>query len=132
MSELPQPVSIEAQRDMALWLLMGHDIFRYLIVNTSGRLDGALKAHHHLQLSKTLTGVVIGKEPDLFGHRDDILAMRVHDATQEVTSHLDRIGFPVSDPRPDYDAIAPRLFAEFVALGMAELAKIPAPDGPEN
>jgi len=103
---------LEAERDRALWLATSFDVHRYLMACTSGRLSGAEKAERHQNLSEAFCYVLTGIE----GARGYKIQRAIHDATQEVTNHLDQIGLLRDDPRPDYDAIAQKFFDKFKTI----------------
>ncbi|MDP3909670.1 MAG: hypothetical protein Q8Q14_04710 [Gemmatimonadales bacterium] len=114
---------LRARLKNAARIATGHDVHRYLIVNTVGRLDGAAKVLHHRRLCEFYVAAHFGlvdprqaqaERPDLYE--------RVHSATQALTSYMDQmIGFPI-DERPDYDALAPLFFERFHSLALAALA----------
>lgn len=104
--------AIEDERDRALWLATSFDVHRYLMACTSGRLSGAEKAERHQNLSEAFCYVLTGVE----GARGYKIQRAIHDATQELTNHLDRIGLERDDPSPDYDAIAKKFFDGFKAI----------------
>jgi hypothetical protein len=124
MTEIEQ---LRAENKRALWQLMRFHIHRYLMSNTQGRLDGFEKAQRHLELSEIYVKVRLGLGWDYgLEDRDDMydIQMKVHDATQAMTSHMDTaIGFPVFDNRPDYDDLAPKFFEKFLELADAEMAQ---------
>jgi hypothetical protein len=103
-------------------LHLDHAIHRYLMSNTSGRMDGHEKAQRHIELCTFYVAAVRGVDDlDLVrrGHEDDYQA--VHDATQALTDHLDEvIGFPL-EGRPDYRALVPLFFEKFHTLAMQAL-----------
>lgn len=104
-----------------LWLLMKRAIYRYLMVNTEGRLDGSEKADRHVELSyiyvASRRGVSIGSARlEEHGENYNLLYSHIHDATRELTDYMDEvIGFPITG-RPDYDDLAPKFFKEFIRL----------------
>ena len=109
------------REQLLLWLLMKHDIYRYLMVNSVGREDGAEKSTRHINLVKTMMSFINCVEPydamiieDLFDG--------IHCATKELTDNLDKMGLPLDRTTPDYDALANRFFDEFVRLSY-EVAK---------
>ena len=84
--------------------------------NAEGRWSGAEKAACHDELCCMYVAVFRGVEVDQV--RVDLEAdwMAVHDATQELTDHMDVvIGFPLKGV-PDYEALAPKFFAYFHRL----------------
>ena len=100
----------------ALWLASSFTVHRYLMSNAEGRWSGAEKATCHDELCCLYVAVFRGVEVDRV--RVDLEAdwMAVHDATQELTDHMDVvIGFPLKGV-PDYDALAPKFFAYFHRL----------------
>ena len=100
----------------ALWLASSFTVHRYLMSNAEGRWSGAEKATCHDELCCLYVAVFRGVEVDRV--RVDLEAdwMAVHDATQELTDHMDVvIGFPLKGV-PDYEALAPKFFAYFHRL----------------
>ena len=100
----------------ALWLASSFTVHRYLMSNAEGRWSGAEKAACHDELCRLYVAVFRGVEVDQV--RVDLEAdwMAVHDATQELTDHMDVvIGFPLKGV-PDYEALAPKFFAYFHRL----------------
>lgn len=100
----------------ALWLASSFTVHRYLMSNAEGRWSGAEKAACHDELCCLYVAVFRGVEVDQvrFGLEADWMA--VHDATQELTDHMDVvIGFPLKGV-PDYEALAPKFFAYFHRL----------------
>ena len=100
----------------ALWLASSFTVHRYLMSNAEGRWSGAEKAACHDELCCLYVAVFRGVEVDQV--RVDLEAdwMAVHDATQELTDHMDVvIGFPLKGV-PDYDALAPKFFDHFHRL----------------
>jgi len=104
-----------------LWLLMEHDINRYLMSNAEGRQDGYAKAMHHIKLCEIyvagIKGCSIDKAGMIFNDGgESFLYEDIHDKTQALTAYMDEvIGFPITG-RPDYDRLAPKFFREFVKL----------------
>ena len=118
----PQGVAYAAlpdEREMlkhALWLASSFTVHRYLMSNAEGRWSGAEKATCHDELCRLYVAVFRGVEVDQV--RVDLEAdwMAVHDATQELTDHMDVvIGFPLKGV-PDYEALAPKFFDHFHRL----------------
>ena len=104
-----------------LWLLMRRNIMRYLMSNTHKRLDGAQKAHHHIEMCNIYIAGVLQCYPDgvHFQRDPDGMAVfrAVHDHTQKLTNNLDtEIGFPLEDTRPPYDSLCLLFFNEFLIL----------------
>ena len=90
--------------------------------NADGRLDGAEKAHRHMNLCYFYVAVVRGREEDDLEVQcgDDFDA--VHDKTQDLTSFMDEeIGFPLTGT-PDYEKLAPLFFDKFHQLALDALA----------
>lgn len=124
----------------ALYMLMSFPIHRYLMANTTGRLDGAEKADVHLRLSYIYiasqmgivdpdgaTRVMVGAKThdDGWVQHGTMAYTYIHDATQELTDYMDEvIGFPIDDTRPDYDTLAPKFFEEFIRLADLEWDKL--------
>ena len=105
----------------ALWLLMEHDIHRYLMSNAHGRWDGAEKAQKHTSMCNILVSVYTQQPLDEVSHTElwDI----VHTTSQVLTDNLDtEIGFPL-ESRPDYNVLAPLFFERFIALGLDAIGK---------
>jgi hypothetical protein len=111
--------------DNALWLLMDHDIARYLIVNTSGRLNGGAKAMHHLKLCTIYIAVQKCCSIEYVEYEFYDLVQKIHIATTSLTSYMDeKIGFPIDDSRPDYDILEGKFFKEFIILANEEWNKV--------
>lgn len=101
----------------AFWLLAGYAIHRYLMANTTGRLDGAEKASRHMEISNIFVALTKTIDLDRVGVHHLDLRNKIHDHTQKLTSHMDaEIGFPVGDRFPDYDNLAQRFARRFVDL----------------
>ncbi len=117
-------------------LLVSHPVVRYLICNTPGRQDGAEKASVHKTLCERFIAYTKLVDPDdawdykrrnknkysgtpgqsgfLIGEG---LYDFVHDHTQKLTGHLDKIGMPRDTSKyPDYDAMADAFTREFFRL----------------
>lgn len=119
-------------------LHLSHAIHRYLMSNTSGRMDGYEKAQRHIELCTFYVAAVRGVDDldmvrrGLESHEEDYQA--VHDATQALTDHLDEvIGFPL-EGQPDYDRLEPLFFEHFhryamEALGFGQAAALKAKVG---
>lgn len=119
-----------AQLRHALWLLMERDIGRYLLVNSHGRWDGAEKAMRHISLCTTYLSVALCCPSDQVRTFNEDSFQKVHKKTQELTDHMDQIiGFPL-ESMPDFDALAPRFFNEFVRLAMEAVGGSHAGPGP--
>lgn len=105
----------------AMWRLTAHDVTRYLIANTSGRLDGAEKAERHRRLTEHYLKVWRGPEADDLDDFDpEFVTLR--QVTRALTDRLDTaIGFPLADKWPDYDTLAVAFFERFHALAVAHL-----------
>lgn len=104
------------------WLHTQFNIHRYLMSNADGRLDGAEKAHRHMQLCYFYVAAIRGLEESDHEVKcgDDFDA--VHDKTADLTSFLDEeIGFPLKGV-PDYDKLAPLFFDKFHALAIEALS----------
>ena len=115
------PESSEAAFRQACWLHLQLAVTRYLLCNSVGRLDGAEKAHRHMEMCTFYVAVVRGVELERVrrDHEDDY--QRVHTNTQKLTDYLDEvIGFPLHE-RPDYDRLAPKFFEKFHALALEVL-----------
>lgn len=122
-SDVPAALA-EARFRHSLWLALQHTVHRYLMSCASGRWCGAEKATRHIELCNHYVAVFMGGEADraMSGHEDAWRA--VHEASQALTDHLDEvIGFPL-DSQPDYDALAPKFFAEFHRLAIGVLTPI--------
>jgi len=133
-------MNTEQRLKHALYMLMSFPIHRYLMANTAGRLDGNEKADVHLRLSNIYVasqmGIVDadGAKRVMAGAktRDDgwvqhgtMAYTYIHDATQKLTDYMDEvIGFPIDDTRPDYDALAPKFFEEFIRLADLEWKRL--------
>jgi hypothetical protein len=106
---------LEKQNRHLLWLLMEHSIHRYLFSNTHGRLNGYEKAEQHITLSAIF--LAYRKLCSIDKARTDNDWIKIHDATKELTDHLDtEIGFPIYECPEDYDELARKFFDRFVEL----------------
>lgn len=106
----------------AMRRLTSHDVHRYLIANTSGRLDGAEKAERHRRLTEHYLKVWRGDEDSVEIDAMDRDFATLRQATRALTDHLDTaIGFPAASLRPDYDALAPAFFDKFHEIAIAHL-----------
>ena len=111
---------LEKQNKHLLWLLMEFPIVRYLLSNTHGRFNGSEKAEQHIALSAIF--LAYKKMCSLNKARTDDDWMKIHDATTELTDHLDReIGFPIYDRPDDYDELARKFFDRFIELAEKSL-----------
>lgn len=100
----------------ALWLASSFTVHRYLISNAEGRWSGAEKATCHDELCRLYVAVFRGVEVDQVRVDFEADWVSVHDATQELTDHMDVvIGFPLKGV-PDYESLAPKFFAYFHRL----------------
>ncbi|WP_338924788.1 hypothetical protein V0M98_34780 (plasmid) [Pseudomonas silesiensis] len=97
-----------------------HCIVRYLMSNSKGRMDGAEKATRHIELCSFYVAAVRGADPDRVRNKYEADYQAVHTKTQELTDHLDSIGFPL-DCRPDYEELVPLFFERFHALALEAL-----------
>lgn len=101
----------------ALWLASSFTVHRYLLMsNAEGCWSGAEKATCHDELCCLYVAVFRGVEVDRVrvDFEEDWAA--VHDATQELTDHMDVvIGFPLKGV-PDYESLAPKFFDHFHRL----------------
>ncbi|RUU78234.1 hypothetical protein [Mesorhizobium sp. M7A.F.Ca.MR.362.00.0.0] len=76
----------------AMRLLTRLNCAQYLLSNLRKRPNGALKAHHHEQLTRLYVAAVRGVDPDLVRRIHDADYHAVHDATAaELTNQLDQI-----------------------------------------
>lgn len=99
-------------------------IGRYLMNNAEGRLDGAEKAERHRDLVLFYLAVIYGGDPDHAGRDNPQAYELLHEATQELTGHLDEvIGFPIHG-MPDYDDLEPKFFERFHEIAITALAAI--------
>ena len=123
MKTLRRPSSGSSLFKSACRLAVFHDVHRYLMANTQGRENGAEKALYHQRLCEFYVAVWYGLDDPTrarLEHEDEY--QRVHDETQELTSYLDVIiRFPLDDPHPDYDRLAPLFFDRFHQLAIAAL-----------
>lgn len=108
-------LNLAKQNRHLLWMLMDHSIYRYLLSNAHGRLNGYEKAEKHIELSaifiasKLLCSIEEAKHDDRW--------ILIHDATQELTDNLDReIGFPIHESPDNYDELARKFFDRFLKL----------------
>lgn len=110
---------MKTDQDHAFWLLAQHNVHRYLMANTAGRLSGYEKHKNHDQMCRKFIALRRHTEVDSVRSCDasEEEWQRVHEATQRLTSHMDtEIGFPIEDTRPDYDRLAPLFAEKFLAL----------------
>lgn len=106
----------------SLWLALEHTIHRYLMSCAHERWNGAEKATRHIELCNHYVATFLGGTLEDAMSDHEAAWKAVHDGTQALTGYLDEvIGFPL-DSRPDYDTLAPKFFAEFHRLAVAELA----------
>lgn len=96
-------------------------IYRYLIANTAGRLDGWEKAQRHREMCQFYVAVHTGiPEPENVDTTSQSYA-KVHTATQALTDYLDEvIGFPLSGT-PNYDSLVDSFFVRFHQLALEAL-----------
>jgi hypothetical protein len=96
----------------ATFAAMEFDINRYLIAS---RRNGAEKAERHRELTETFLRVYAKK----WQRRDRDLYTKVHDATQELTNHLDKLGLQADG---HYDDDVPRRFHDrFIEIARAAI-----------
>jgi len=122
----------------AFWLLSRHTIARYLLSNTIGREDGYEKAERHRELCQMFVALKYSVTPEesweydrqRISRRYDSLKLSksticlageapidfVHDHTQELTGHLEKIGMPMDKTYPDYDVLAKKFNERFLEL----------------
>lgn len=107
-----------------LWLGMEFAIHRYLIVNTRSGGNGYEKAARHIELSQCYVASHIGCNLDgTYKHHDKV--MRIHDATNKLTSYMDKeIGFQIDSDDMNYDKMARKFFNRFIELADEEWEKI--------
>lgn len=111
----------------SLWLALDHTIHRYLMSCAHGRWDGAEKATRHIQLCNHYVATFLGGTLEDAMSDHEAAWKAVHDGTQALTGYMDEvIGFPL-ETRPDYDVLAPKFFAEFHRLAVAELSAFATP-----
>lgn len=107
----------------AAWMVCMFDVFRYLIASNR---NGAEKAERHLAISKSMVAIIRQKDPELaHWYWDEV--MKVHDATQAVTNHLDNYGFKL-DGSYKHEEVGPAVFDAMWAIARAALT--PAGDAP--
>lgn len=102
-------------------IALNFNIHRYLICNTDGRQDGFEKASVHIEMCNFYIAIKYGLQDRAAAYEyvDDFEL--VHEATQELTSYMDKeIGFPIKG-RPDYGKLAPLFFEKFHALAVKSL-----------
>ena len=94
------------------------------MANTEGRLDGAEKAHRHLELCKTFIQAYFCC-PEHEARRCYLDEYNeVHDHTQYLTDFMDEeIGFDTN--KPNYDKMAPLFFNRFIELAKQSLEVTP-------
>lgn len=103
------------QNRYLLWMLMNFSIYRYLLSNARGRIDGFEKAERHIELSSIFIAAKTFSDTDSAKHHKDI--MLIHDATRKLTDYLDKeIGFPLNEQPEDYDELARKFFDKFIKL----------------
>lgn len=100
---------------LLLYLLMEHDIYRYLISNSYGRENGVDKSNYHISLIKKMVAYIKCVTP-----YDQMIIEQpfesLHKYTRKLTDNLDKeIGFPLNE-QPDYDQLVPLFFHRFIEL----------------
>lgn len=97
-------------------------IYRYLIVNTEGRLNGFEKSERHKEMCQFYVAAHLGF-PDI--DSVDVCGesyTSVHASTQKLTDYMDeKIGFPIHGV-PDYDNLAGKFFDIFHELAVEALS----------
>ena len=98
-------------------------VYRYLLSNSFGQWNGALKAHCHIELCRFYVAAYTGVRPDEV-YFSSIAYKAVHELTQKLTDHLDEtIGFPTEEI-PDFDKYGLLFFEKFHALALEALLKV--------
>jgi len=120
-----------SQEEHAFRLLTDFDVARYLICNTPGRLDNYEKCQVHKLLCSKFVALCLKCEIDDAWSKSRNSDQRrrsggivgeapydfVHDNTQKLTSHLDKIGMPAQEGfRPDYETMQITFTKRFYAL----------------
>ncbi len=103
-------------------------VYRYLMANADGRLDGCEKAKRHIELCEFYVAINFGwSDPEtvqssVSGAMD--LFKEIHDKTQaKLTDHMDEaIGFPIKGT-PDYCKLAPLFFDVFHSVAISIINK---------
>jgi hypothetical protein len=104
-----------------MWLLMQHDIKRYLEANSEHHMNGALKAEVHMYLCDIFLAGFFGCEIDGAKREYYTRFDAIHKATAEFTDFLDiEIGFPSKGP-VDYNKLAPLFFDKFFEIANSVL-----------
>lgn len=100
----------------AMQLLTRLDVAQYLLSNTRKRGNGAKKAVHHEELTKTFVAVWRGCDPDRVRLRFEDDYKAVHDTTaRELTNRLDEvIDFDLNGYVDD--ALMDRFFVRFFEI----------------
>lgn len=105
-----------ARTKHAMFMLMEHDIHRYLMDSTEGRYNGFMRAEHHMNLSYIYVAVRDGIDRDDVEYKE---MMRIHNNTQEFAHDLyNSIKYPCHEEgattRYDMDAFALKFFDKFI------------------
>lgn len=75
----------------AMFLLNGVAVTQYLLSHTRSRMNGAVKAQMHRQMTCNYVATLRGGYPDSVQGFDPLAYAAIHDGTaRELTSHLDR------------------------------------------
>lgn len=118
--------SIKKQNRHLLWLLMDFVIARYLLANIRSRASGVEKAERHLELSSIFVAskLICSIDTAKYDNYDEV--MKIHDATQKLTGHLDKeIGFDINDDCPEnLSDLEFKFFNRFLDIAEEEWKKI--------
>jgi len=115
-------MNLKKQNRHLLWMLMEFSIARYLLANTHGRLDGFEKAERHIDLAAIF--IASKRFCSIDKAKSDEKLMLIHDASRELTDHLDtEIGFPIHERPDDYDELSRKFFDRFLELAEKAWAK---------
>lgn len=95
-------------------------MYRYLLSNSYGQWNGALKAQCHIALCQFYVAIYRGIELDAV-MIDSPEFRAVREGTQKLTNHLDEvIGFPL-DVVPDFEKYEPLFFDKFHRFALESL-----------
>ena len=94
--------NLKKQNRHLLWMSMEFIIARYLLANIRCRANGIEKAERHIELSTIFIASKRLCDIDKVKSKYWDEMMKIHDATQKLTGHLDKeIGFNINDDCPE-------------------------------
>lgn len=110
----------------AMYMHTERAIHRYLLVHTPGRADGGEKATRHMEITKAVVGTLLGIEEEMVAKEAYNATMDTHDATQELTAHLQTcINMPldIHSSVLDFDKFGQLFFDKFLEITVEFLSK---------